>query len=354
MTIFYRHIIIQLVMRMKPFFSIIVPIYNIEAYIKKCIDSILAQTYDNYELILVDDGSVDQCPAICDAYKKEDTRIQVIHKPNGGLVSARNAGLKIAKGTYICYIDGDDWVAPQLLDSVYHKAIAPFHPDMIVFESLQVFPDKTKPMNPNPEEGFYTKEQLVQKIYPTMMYDPGKPFCTGLLYPAAWNKIYKRELLSESFCREERIRIGEDHAFVWECLCRATSIYFLNEELYFYNRQNADSMTSSYYPEWFRNNKRLADYLEKRLGSLDTGIDLSPQLNVLRIKMLFMGIFHDVRHTKNLWTAAQHIHREIKATGALNNISGKGLPLSVRGYLLLLKCHLYLPAAAAAKIAISV
>lgn len=102
--------------------SIIVPIYKIEDYLPQCIESILAQNYSEFELILVDDGSPDDCPAICEDYSKKDSRIKVIHKSNGGLVSARKAGLRIAQGEYIGYVDGDDWIEPDFYERLMRKA----------------------------------------------------------------------------------------------------------------------------------------------------------------------------------------------------------------------------------------
>ena len=102
--------------------SIIVPIYNIENYIRECLDSILAQTYPYFELILVDDGSPDSCGRICDDYAKGDNRIKVVHKVNGGISSARNAGLEVAKGEWIMHVDGDDWIEPDMIESLIEAA----------------------------------------------------------------------------------------------------------------------------------------------------------------------------------------------------------------------------------------
>ena len=104
--------------------SIIVPIYNIEGYIRECIDSILAETYPDFVLILVDDGSPDNCGRICDEYAEKDVRIKVIHKENGGLTSARNAGLSVAKGDWIMHVDGDDWIEPDMIESLIEAAKA--------------------------------------------------------------------------------------------------------------------------------------------------------------------------------------------------------------------------------------
>ncbi len=106
----------------KPLISVIVPIYMIDRYVGICIESIINQTYQNLEIILVDDGGKDRCPEICDLYASKDSRIKVIHKPNGGLVSARKAGLQQSNGAYICYVDGDDWIGSGFIDGLYTAA----------------------------------------------------------------------------------------------------------------------------------------------------------------------------------------------------------------------------------------
>lgn len=107
----------------RPLISVIVPIYMIDRYIGICIESILNQTYKNLEIILVDDGGKDRCPEICDLYAQKDSRIKVIHKPNGGLVSARKAGLRKSNGKYISYVDGDDWIGSGFIEGLYTAAV---------------------------------------------------------------------------------------------------------------------------------------------------------------------------------------------------------------------------------------
>ena len=109
---------------MEPLISVIIPVYKVEKYLRRCVDSVFAQTYGNFEVILVDDGSPDGCPAICDAYAEADSRVRVIHKPNGGLSSARNAGLDIAAGEYIYFVDSDDTVHPEALCTLYDRITA--------------------------------------------------------------------------------------------------------------------------------------------------------------------------------------------------------------------------------------
>ncbi len=102
--------------------TVIVPVYKVEQYLKRCVDSILKQTVEKIEVILVDDGSPDTCPVICDEIAKKDDRVRVVHKKNGGLASARNAGLTIAKGEYIVFVDSDDWIEPNMLEELLEKA----------------------------------------------------------------------------------------------------------------------------------------------------------------------------------------------------------------------------------------
>ena len=174
-------------------FSVVVPIYNVEKYLNKCVDSILNQTYKDFELILVDDGSPDNCPKICDEYAERDARVRVIHKENEGLVAARNTGIKEAEGEYICYVDGDDWIASNLLETVWEKALKNYDVEIIVYSAIKQFEKYQEEIPKAVSEGLYDKEKLKKEIYPYMMYDSRKPFCTGLIFPVAWNKIFKRK-----------------------------------------------------------------------------------------------------------------------------------------------------------------
>ena len=117
-------------------FSVIVPIYNVQKYLKICIESVLSQTFQDYELILVDDGSLDDCGAICDNYAKDNKQIKVIHKQNGGLVSARQAGILEASGDYVFHLDGDDAILPNALESAY-EIIKKHNPDIVSFSHIR-------------------------------------------------------------------------------------------------------------------------------------------------------------------------------------------------------------------------
>ena len=148
-----------------PFLSIIVPAYNVENYIKQCVDSILAQSFTDFELLLVDDGSKDSTGKICDEYALKDTRVQVIHKQNGGLVSARKAGLAEAKGEYAAYVDGDDWIAEDMFQKLCECAIMQ-KVDVVVADFLCAYPDKEVKTTQNMRQGRFTKEELCKEVYP--------------------------------------------------------------------------------------------------------------------------------------------------------------------------------------------
>ena len=221
--------------------SVVVPVYNIEAYIGECIESIIAQSYKNLEIILVDDGSEDSSGKICDSYAGKDSRIRVIHKENGGLVSARKAGLSIAKGDYISCVDGDDWIDPQM----YQRLLAlnlNRDVDVIAFAGIEEYgiPGQSGMKRNTIKEGLYEREKDRYQLYRCMMVHDS--FYVNGILTYLWCKLIKRTLLMQ--CQMEvpdSISYAEDAACVYPCLLRAESIYVRNEALYHY-RVRPDSM----------------------------------------------------------------------------------------------------------------
>lgn len=223
--------------------SVIVPIYKVEKYINQCVDSIIAQTYKNIEIILVDDGSPDSCPEICDEYAKQDDRVKVIHKENGGLMSARQAGLKEASGDYIGFVDGDDWIEPDMYERLA-ELIEKYSPDMAVCEFFYALTDKKDISNQKLNKSFYGKSELQREVYPSMLF-AGEYYRFGI-NPCCWSKVYKKSLLENNLYKVTTdIRMGEDAAFTYPCLLEANSICYIDKPLYNY-RINPDSMTNAY------------------------------------------------------------------------------------------------------------
>lgn len=223
--------------------SIIVPIYNVEKYINRCVDSIINQTYKNLEIILVDDGSPDNCPKICDDYENKDSRVSVIHKSNGGLMSARQAGLRAANGDYVGFVDGDDWIEPDMYEKLALSA-EKYHSDLVFCEFLYAFPDKDVKSGQNPPKEYFTKQDLEKEIYPTMLFR--EPYYSFGVNPCCWSKLFKKELLeSVLYNVTPKVKIGEDAAFTYPALLNAKSVSYVGEYLYHY-RNNPEAMTKKY------------------------------------------------------------------------------------------------------------
>lgn len=239
--------------------SVIVPVYMIDKFIGLCIESIINQTYEDLEIILVDDGSKDRCSEICDLYKKKDSRIRVIHKPNGGLVSARKAGLSVANGDYVSYVDGDDWVERQFIETLYRGAIDS-KADVVCAGYTRDLFSKSQRFTNNIPEGIYEDDML--RILWCNMISYGTFFRPGIS-TYVWNKLFKKDILAGVQKQvDERIRIGEDAAVTYPALLTSKSVVVVNDASYHY-RQREDSMlkqTSSYTKE-IRELKYLYDYM---------------------------------------------------------------------------------------------
>ncbi len=208
-----------------PTISVIVPIYNVEQYLKSCIDSILAQSFRDFELILVDDGSPDRCGEICDEYKKHDDRIIVIHKENGGLSDARNKGIDIAKGQYLSFIDSDDVINPSMLKTLYENAIR-FDADISACRYCRFEDDVPVdiPTDNSNIKTFNTRE----KIFTDYFSRPSNLLLTSC------NKIYKRTLLAN--CRFRKMHTWEDVEFAAQLITnnRCNKAVLTFDTLYYY------------------------------------------------------------------------------------------------------------------------
>ena len=223
---------------MSPLISVVVPIYNIERYLKNCIDSILNQDFSDMEVILVDDGSTDGCPGICDQYAKDDKRVKVIHKPNGGLVSARKAGALAATGKYIATVDGDDGVTENFFEEV-NNVIREHKPDIIMFDPVEIRGEQITEKHSFLREGLYDKQQIEKELFPFLIEDKmSRYIAPSQNYMVILRSIY---MLCEMPI-DERIKIGEDGVCTKPAICRANSLYVLHKCLSIYNI-NQDSMT---------------------------------------------------------------------------------------------------------------
>lgn len=210
-----------------PLVSIIVPLYNAEAVLKRCVDSILRQNYENFELLLVDDGSQDSSGAICDAYAREDGRIRVFHKENTGVSDSRNLAIRQAKGAWIQFADADDWIAPAATAALVTAAEAQAC-DMVICDFYRVIDDRIAPKGDIQEEGLLSKKEFAAQ----MMENPA-----DFYYGVLWNKLYKKEIIDQyQLYMDSTISWCEDFMFNLEYICHSQSVYVLRLPLYYYVR----------------------------------------------------------------------------------------------------------------------
>ncbi len=224
------------------FFSVIVPVYKVEEYLPKCIESVLAQTYSDFELILVDDGSPDACPAICERYKEKDARIKVIHKQNGGLASARRAGIQLATGKYVFNLDSDDLVEHDTLECAY-KYIQKTDCEIVSFAYKWVTDGGTLRITDDGlDEGFYDADAIEKHIYPRLFMDKNMEHTSYYLS----GKAIKREFLTPlQLAVSEKISLGEDFCCTIPCYLHAKSVYISKKAAYLYTVRG-DSLSKGF------------------------------------------------------------------------------------------------------------
>jgi len=242
--------------------SIIVPIYNVEKYLKRCVDSLINQTYTNLEIILIDDGSSDNSPEMCNSYAKEDSRIKVIHKKNGGLSDARNKGINIANGKYVMFIDSDDYVEIDIVETAVN-AIDKFDSDFVIWGYYADFVNQNEEhiqsitytsmngvLNPNKEE-FYLSSELLN------------------LMGYAWNKLYKNEIIQKNNYRFKKgLSLVEDIVFNSEIFKSYHSISFIDKSLVHYMQRPRETLGGKFYEDQFELKRNAMDKVREMFLAL--------------------------------------------------------------------------------------
>lgn len=211
-----------------PKISIIVPVYKVEKYLQKCIDSILAQTFQDFEVILVDDGSPDNCSAMCDAMAEQDERIVVIHQKNAGLSAARNVGLDMACGQYIGFVDGDDFIEPEMYEKMY-MAIQEYCANLAICNFIFV-DEKARPLEAVKNKTQVTvlsREKAISRI-------------TETRYHVAWNKLYHRDIFAT--LRYPEGRLNEDSFIAPDILESVEKAVYLPQQFYCYRQRSGSIM----------------------------------------------------------------------------------------------------------------
>lgn len=236
-------------MNRRPKISIIVPIYNVEKYLDRCLQSLVNQTLKDIEIILVDDGSPDNCPQMCDEYAQKDNRIKVIHKQNAGLGYARNSGLEIATGEYVAFVDSDDYVDTAMYETLYERANITNADATFCGFKTEVTKDVWR------ESREVTKDELWEgngvKEFMYNMIASGKGVRQERLYQmSVWHAIYKREIIvkNDILFPSERDVVSEDIPFQVDFLKNANKVLYLNRHFYYYCL-NVTSLTATFKKE---------------------------------------------------------------------------------------------------------
>lgn len=285
-----------------PLLSIIVPVFNAEKYLNRCIDSILCQTFDNYELILINDGSTDRSGTICEFYARSDARVKVIHCVNGGVSKARNTGIQIAKGEWIGFVDADDWLEPRMYE-IMMQAAKGCKVDLVYCDFFAVNKDATVSVSQPDHNG--DNLSLI------------KSFIMGG-WTVVWNLIVKKKLIvNNELYFDKGIKFGEDFIFLLKAFMLANRINKVAVPLYYYNRINEDSALNTvsfdYYKSVVKAIVSVRDFSKAIIH--DTELDKMFAWKILRAKQDL--VLYPDKHTEFL-TICPESHKHILSCPWLN------------------------------------
>ena len=218
---------------MKEKISVIIPVYQVESYLKKCIDTVIEQTYQNIEIILIDDGSKDNCPQICEEYAQKDTRIKVIHKENEGLSEARNVGIENATGEYLFFVDSDDWVDTDILGHLY-KIMLDTKSDIVECQYEKAYQERTIAKQEKETVQVIEAKQALENLITES--------CGN--HVVTWNKLYKKEIFSG--IRFPKGKLHEDEFTTYKLLYQANCIAVTSLKLYYYRQRENSIITTKF------------------------------------------------------------------------------------------------------------
>lgn len=281
-------------------FSIIVPIYNVEKYLRICVDGILTQTYSDFEVILVDDGSPDRCGELCDQYAESDSRVKVVHKVNGGLSSARNAGLDIAIGEYVIFIDSDDyWDDNTALENI-QKNLAESNADLLVFPAKRFYEDKNR---------FTNILNLEVERNRIKNADADLAVCymleNNIYRAAAWNKVVKKSIVDINNMRFKEGYLSEDMDWCGDLLIYCSKFDFYENPFYVYRQQRNGSITSG------KTEKLVSDKIYMCKKGYKQGINLA-DINKSRLLLSYYAYEYAVTLGVSLGVKDKDILREMR------------------------------------------
>lgn len=263
--------------------SVVVPVYNSEKYLHKCVKSILNQTYSDLELILVDDGSSDNCPQICDEYAKQDKRVNVIHKENGGVSTARNAGLEVAKGDFITFVDSDDYLDPVAYQKMMEIADE-YKCDLVVCDCIKDFSDHSEVYTHNVRGGFYDAVQMKEEYYPQLLVT------NEIEYPITISNgvcLFRASVCNAPALKYiEGVRYSEDWLFGAQVALRARTMYYMKGQAYYHYVMNDQSATHKFVPDKWNDYQLLHKSIKERFSKCKE-YDFSEQIDLCLLFLVY-------------------------------------------------------------------
>ena len=284
--------------------SVIVPVYKSEQYLKRCVDSIRDQSFRDLELLLIDDGSPDNCPAMCDAMASLDNRIRVIHQMNKGVAAARNTGLDHARGEYISFVDSDDWIEPCMYEKMLGKA-RNYSCDVVMCDCVKEFGDRTVEYSHAIRAGFYNDKQLHREYYPHLL------MMENVEYPATISNcllLIRKECVND-VRYVEGVRFSEDLLFGAHVMMKAHSFFYLKNEFFYHYFMNPNSATHSFKTDKWRDYCILHEEAE-RCFLTSAKYDFQSQLD----KMLLFFVYNAVGDIRGTGTLSQQQKKRMIST----------------------------------------
>lgn len=326
--------------------SIVVPVYNVEEYLNRCVDSIRTQTINEIEIILVDDGSTDQSGKICDDLAQQDHRILVIHKQNGGLTSAWKAGVLKASGKYIGFVDSDDWVDADMFETLLTKA-KETDSDVTICGLIYEFEDgitKKKTESSKLEGKLYERPNIEKEIFPTLLSDGS--FFGRTIQPARVTKLYKKTILMDNmnYCSES-VSIGEDLQITFPVLCDAKRVYMIKNYFPYHYWINDKSITGKHDPNYVG---KIAETMNQLLNiSVQKNVyDFSTQITNDFLCLTILGIKSEImkNYKSGYGTVIKNLKRIFgmpEVREAIKNYDMPKLSLAEKVYIKLIQYRLY-------------
>ena len=314
--------------------SVVIPVYKAEKYLLRCVNSVLNQTLSDIEIILVDDGSSDDSPKICDELKRAHDQIIVIHKSNGGVSSARNAGIKAASGDYIGFIDSDDDALPSMYETLYQAALD-YDADMVMIDYVRIKANGIRQNRTTAlKGGVYQKRRIIQDIYPSLIM--GKNIDYGPLV-SVWQILFKADFLHKhKLLFDEDIKWSEDNMFNAIAGYYCNRFVYLKENYLYQYRENKNSITTSYkkgaWEVYCTMNKRLCDFFKDK-----TDIEWRNQIKLHIIYYAFVCLNQESRISSSLTDEYIRIVKSDTLKDALNEVKVSDVSLKMKVKLWLLK-----------------